>query len=187
MRLSHAWWSPLGPDSGSTVAVLRCSTGRVASSSAGRMQPCSVSARQGAGRHLASGLGGSVAMKGPRCSTLPDQYNTVTTRRQRAVLLCYTCEDDQFRSGLIILCRWCGISPLKSYLGQTSSPPMTLVPRMHFRMEDRTFSGHLARLHRADRAVDNQRRRLLQCRACQAGAPAVAFRAGVPARILSAS
>jgi hypothetical protein len=34
------------------------------------------------------------------------------------------CEDDQVRSGLIILCRWWGMSPLKSHAGQTSSPSM---------------------------------------------------------------
>jgi hypothetical protein len=32
-----------------------------------------------------------------------------------AVLLRCTREDDQFRSGLIILCRWWGMSPLKSH------------------------------------------------------------------------
>jgi hypothetical protein len=41
MRLSQAWWSPFEPDSGSTVAVLHCSTGSLApKASAGRVRSC---------------------------------------------------------------------------------------------------------------------------------------------------
>jgi hypothetical protein len=102
-----------------------------------------------------------------------------------AVLLSCTCQDDQFRSGLIISCRWCGISPLKSHPGLPSMWPSYHARTAAWRIAPSAFTSPACIAPIALSVINF----VARCGAelVGAGAAAVAFRAGVPARILSAS